>query len=169
MVDLPTRLAPSSNTTYFSEYSFFHSNNLAYAFLLKYIITSTNISMLYHRIYISSIYIFYIMCISSVFYVVCLYLYSKTLFYITICKTLKTVIWLKRNSNYLSSFLVLLIFSVSSIPIALILRNGIFQIILFSMHPEILAMHPAGENHCHKFSYRNSKPCSCDAKYTRQR
>ena len=37
MVDLPTRLAPSSNTAYFSGYSFFHSNNLAYAFLLKYI------------------------------------------------------------------------------------------------------------------------------------
>jgi len=33
---------------------FFHSNNLSYAFLLKYIITSTNISMLYHKIYIPS-------------------------------------------------------------------------------------------------------------------
>lgn len=168
MVDLPTRLAPSSNTAYFSEYSFFHSNNLAYAFLLKYIITSTNISMLYHRIYISSIYIFYIMCISSVFYVVCLYLYSKNTVYLLFVKTLKTVIWLK-GTQLFKFLLVLLIFSVSSIPIALILRNGIFQIILFSMHPEILAMHPAGENHCHKFSYRNSKPCSCDAKYTRQR
>ena len=47
-------------------------------FLLKYIITSTNISMLYHKICIPSIYIFYIMCVSSIFIAVILCLYSKS-------------------------------------------------------------------------------------------
>ena len=40
IVDLPTRLAPSSKAAYLSEYFAFHSNNLSYAFRLKYIITS---------------------------------------------------------------------------------------------------------------------------------
>ena len=38
IVDLPTRLAPSNNTAYLSEYFSFHSNNLLYTFLLKFIV-----------------------------------------------------------------------------------------------------------------------------------
>ena len=37
IVDLPTRLAPSNKTAYLSEYFSFHSNNLLYTFLLKFI------------------------------------------------------------------------------------------------------------------------------------
>ena len=52
MVDLPTRLAPSNNTAYLSEYKFFHSNSLSYAFLLKYISTSKYAPLnLFHPLY----------------------------------------------------------------------------------------------------------------------
>ena len=91
MVDLPTRLAPSSKTAYFSEYSSFHSNNLWYAFLLKTISTSACISIVYQKnVHFFNINMFYYVHLFNIIYGVIALKFKKITFYMTICKTLKS-------------------------------------------------------------------------------
>ena len=54
IVDLPTRLAPSSNTAYLSAYFSFQFNNSLYTFLLKYIDFPPEFPFGYHLKCISS-------------------------------------------------------------------------------------------------------------------
>ena len=64
----------------FLNIAFFHSNNLAYAFLLKYIITSTNKYVISQNIHFFNLYILYYVHFFSILCSVCVLIFKKHCF-----------------------------------------------------------------------------------------